>query len=72
MKKAKILYDNKSDNLYLFIKEGELDEYQEVAPGVGLEFDKKKNLLGIEVLGASKILGVKPKIKAKTLTSFAQ
>lgn len=71
MKKSKILYDKKSDNLYLFIKEGKLDEYQEVAPGVGLEFDKKKNLLGIEVLGASKILGVKPRIREKILGQFA-
>ena len=71
MKKAKFLYDKKSDNLYLFIKEGQLDEYQEVAPGVGLEFDKGKNLLGIEVLGASKILGVRPKVDEKILGNFA-
>lgn len=71
MKKAKILYDKKSDNLYLFLKEGKLDHYQEVAHGVGLEFDKEGKLLGVEVLGASKILGVKPKIKAKTLGAFA-
>lgn len=67
MKKSKILYDKKSDNLYLFIKEGELEEYREVAPGVGVELDKSGNLLGIEILRASKILGAKPKINQKFL-----
>lgn len=73
MKKAKIQYDKKSDNLYFFIEEGQLDQYREIVPGVGVEFDKKGKLLGIEILGASKILGVTPKINEKLLTSsFSQ
>ena len=72
MKRAKILYDKKSDNLYFFVQEGQLEEYREIVPGVGIEFDKKGKLLGIEILGASKILGVKPKIREKTIGQFAQ
>jgi len=68
MKKAKILYDKKSDNLYLFVLEGQLEEYREIVPGVGVEFDKNGKLLGIEILGASKILGVVPKIKESFLS----
>lgn len=72
VKKSKILYDKKSDNLYLFVQEGQLEEYREVVPGVGVELDKKGKLLGIEILEASKILGVVPKIKKKLLLSVAQ
>ena len=68
MKKSKILYDKKSDNLYLFIQGGELEEYREIVPGVGVEFDKKGKLLGIEILDASKILGVVPKIKERFIS----
>lgn len=68
MKKAKILYDKKSDNLYLFVQEGQLNEYREIVPGVGVEFDKEGRLLGIEILGASKILGVVPKIRENFLS----
>lgn len=67
MKKAKILYDKKSDNLYFFVQEGQLEEYREIVPGVGVEFDEEGKLLGIEILGASKILGVVPKIRESFL-----
>lgn len=53
--------------MYLFIKKGQLEKYQEVAPGVAIELDKKGDLLGIEILRASKIFGSVPKIKEKTL-----
>lgn len=68
MKRAKILYDKKSDNLYLFVQEGQLEDYHEIVPGVGVEFDKEGKLLGIEILGASKILGVVPKTKERFLS----
>ena len=67
----KIHYDKKNDNLYFFVADGELDKYREIAPGVGVEFDKKGKLLGIEILGASKILGATPKINEKLLDQVA-
>ncbi|HEY4695066.1 MAG TPA: DUF2283 domain-containing protein [Candidatus Nanoarchaeia archaeon] len=69
MKKPKISYDKKADVLYFFLKEGSEEEYKEIAPGVGLELDKKGALLGVEILNASKVLGAKPKIKEKILES---
>jgi len=59
MKKAKkkIYYDEKSDALWIFIKSGHEEEYKEVAPGINVELGKNGELLGIEVLNASKVLG---------------
>lgn len=68
MKKVnqKIYYDKKTDVLWFNIKSGLEEEYKEVAPGVNLELDKNGELLGIEILNASKVLGSKLKIKEKT------
>ena len=65
MKKPRISYDKKADVLYFFIKEGAEEDYEEIAPGVGLELGKNGELLGVEILNASKVLGTKPKIKEK-------
>lgn len=58
MKKAKknIFYDKKSDALWLIIKRGVEHEHKEVSPGVSIELGKNGELLGIEILNASKIL----------------
>jgi len=69
MKKSKVFYDKKADVLYFFLKEGPEEDHQEIAPGVSLELDEKGSLLGVEILEASKVLGVKPKIKEKILES---
>ncbi|MBI4029029.1 MAG: DUF2283 domain-containing protein [Candidatus Blackburnbacteria bacterium] len=58
MKKAKknnIYYDRKSDALWILVKGGVEEVSREVAPGVSVELDKKGELLGIEVLNASKV-----------------
>lgn len=61
MKKTnqKIYYDNKTDVLWLNIKSGVEEEHREVAPGVSVELNKKGDLLGIEILNASQVLGEK-------------
>lgn len=56
-KKEKIVrYDMKSDVLYFGLKKGMEEEFVEVAPGVSVEFDKKGEAIGIEIINASKIL----------------
>lgn len=55
----KIYYDEKTDVLWLNIKSGAEEEYHEVAPGIGVELNTKGELLGIEILNASKVLGSK-------------
>lgn len=62
--KQKIYYDKKTDVLWLMIKTGPEDKHQEVAPGISVELDKNGQLLGIEILNASKILG--PKLTDKS------
>jgi uncharacterized protein YuzE len=53
MKKTNILYDKKSDSLYIFLKQGVEDYFEEISPNIFIEYDKKKNPIGIEILNAS-------------------
>lgn len=57
--KDKIYYDKKSDALWLLVKSGEEKEVKEVSPGVNVELGKNGELLGVEILNASKVLGAK-------------
>ena len=47
-------YDKKSDSLYICIKEGEEESFEEVAPGINIELDKNDKIIGVEVLKASR------------------
>lgn len=51
----KAFYDEEEDILYL-AREGEENEFVEVQPGVNLELDEGHQIIGIEILQASKIL----------------
>jgi len=68
MKKSKVYYDKKTDVLWLNIKSGVEEKHQEVSPGVSVEIGKNGELLGIEILNASKVLGEKlaPRTKPPT------
>ena len=57
--KDKIYYDKKSDALWLLVKSGIEEEVKEVSPGVNVELGKHGELLGIEILNASKVIGEK-------------
>ena len=50
----KATYDPKTDTLSLELKSGPVAESDEDKPGVILDYDKDGNLIGIEVLDASK------------------
>jgi uncharacterized protein YuzE len=51
----KVHYDSEEDILYL-AQEGLEEEVVEVYPGFNLELDKDGNLLGVEILDASRLL----------------
>ena len=68
--KQKIYYDKKTDVLWFNIKSGAEEEHREVAPGVSVELDEKGQLLGIEILNASKVLGSKLGFKNQTPAVF--
>lgn len=55
-KREKIFYDKKSDVLWFLIKSGVEEEHHEVVPGISVELGKKGELLGIEILNASKVI----------------
>lgn len=56
MQKSKIFYDEKSDVLYFFIKEGLEEEHREIAPGISVELDNRGNVLGLEIINASRVI----------------
>lgn len=47
-------YDKKSDSLFICLKEGEEESYEEIVPGISIEFDKNNEIIGIEILKASR------------------
>jgi len=49
-------YDPVEDVLNLSIKEGEEERFEEIEPGVFVEFDKNDKIIGFEILNASKVL----------------
>ena len=55
-KKPLINYDSKSDILYIVAKKGKEEEFVEVAPGINVELDDRGQVIGIEILNASKYL----------------
>lgn len=62
--KEKIYYDKKTDVLWLLVKSGPEETHQEISPGISLELGKNGELLGVEILNASKVLGPKLGLKA--------
>ena len=51
----KVNYDSQVDVLYL-AREGQEDKVVEIYPGVNLEMDANGELIGVEILQASKML----------------
>ena len=53
--RLKVHYDAEADVLYL-AKEGQDEEVVEVYPGMNLELDANRELIGVELLQASELL----------------
>ena len=49
-------YDSSTDVLYLVTQEGVEAEFREVIPGVNVELDKEGQVIGVEILEASRVL----------------
>lgn len=60
----KVYHDKKTDVLWILVKSGPEEEHKEVAPGISVELGKNGELLGIEILDASKVL--RPKLGFKS------
>ena len=53
--KSVVNYDSNSDVLYIVAKKAKEEEYVEIAPGINVELDDKGEVIGVEILNASKI-----------------
>jgi uncharacterized protein YuzE len=56
MKQGTLKYYEESDILYFFLKEGMEKRNIEVVPGVTIELNNKNEIIGIEILDASKFV----------------
>jgi uncharacterized protein YuzE len=57
----KLKVDEKNDALYLRLNEAAIVESEEVEPGVVLDYDRKRRVVGVE------LLGIKGRIKSGSL-----
>jgi uncharacterized protein YuzE len=53
----RIRYSPKVDALYIRLREGDIQESDEVSQGVVMDYDSAGVLMGIEILDASRVLG---------------
>ncbi len=53
----KISYDPKADALYIRLKESKIEESDEIAKGMIVDYDSEKKPVGIEILDASQLFG---------------
>ncbi|MDI3542765.1 MAG: hypothetical protein PWP57_368 [Candidatus Atribacteria bacterium] len=56
--------DRKNDAVYFRLSESTIVDSEEIQPGLILDYDDKGNVVGIEILGVSKI------VPPETLKSF--
>ena len=54
VKQSIIHYDKQEDALSFVLSEGEEERFEEIKPGVFVEFDKNDKVIGFEILDASK------------------
>ena len=50
----KVKYDAEADVMRIIFSEAEISESDEEKPGIILDYDNKGNIVGIEILNASK------------------
>lgn len=56
MSRSTVHCDPQSDILYFLVRDGEEERFVEVAEGVNVELDEEGQLLGVEILNASRFL----------------
>lgn len=55
----KIEYDKEADALYIQLREAPVDDNVDVEKGITVDLDEKRNIVGIEILDASKKLSLR-------------
>lgn len=59
MKKNKINYDRKKDILYIVLREGSEERFEDISENITVEYDAKDRPIGIEIFKASEFLASK-------------
>lgn len=54
-------YDKKSDSLFIWLKEGKEDNFEEIVPGINVELDKNNDIIGVEILHVSRLFNLEKK-----------
>ena len=49
-------YDEESDSLFIYLKEGEEESFEEIVPGINIELNKNNEVIGVEILKASRFI----------------
>ena len=60
----KVTVDKEADALYMRLSDTKIHDSEEVKPGVILDFDEKSNLVGVEILGVSRLV---PSVSLKSI-----
>jgi len=55
----KIEYDKEADALYIQLREAYVDDNIDIEEGITIDLDEKRNIVGIEILDASRKLSLK-------------
>ncbi len=61
MNHKKYYYDKEADSLFIVVREGEEEKFEEIVPGIHIELDKNNDIIGVEILKASRFLNIKKK-----------
>jgi uncharacterized protein YuzE len=67
----KVTYDPEVDVLHVIFSNAPIEESDEDKPGVILDYDKKGNVVGVEILDAQKRLGGKENVREVELEGVA-
>jgi uncharacterized protein YuzE len=65
---VKVTYDPEVDALYILFRDVPVEESAEDKPGVVLDYDKDGNIIGIEILDASKRMENPRSVEFQTTT----
>lgn len=56
MKKHKVNYDKEKDILYIVLRQGAEERFEDISRDITIEYDAKDRPIGIEIFNASKFL----------------
>lgn len=57
--KKQINYDKKKDILYIMLRPGTEERFEDISEDITVEYDSKDRPIGIEIFNATKVLGTK-------------